>query len=147
MTIAVLDSVVLIVRELGETESWKSAGAIVTFSVTTTHFTRDGLTLVPVTFMGYDPIGVESGTVTVKAEVAVPPAGGRGAGGLKLYVAPGGKPEATFKVTDELKVPKDLTVIVNGGAVVPCGVESEVGDASSENALGGGPCTNLLPYH
>ena len=34
---AVFDSVVLIVREVGETETWKSAGAIITTSVTTAH--------------------------------------------------------------------------------------------------------------
>jgi hypothetical protein len=37
VTIAFLDSVVLIVRELGDTPTAKSAGAITTFRVTTTH--------------------------------------------------------------------------------------------------------------
>ena len=53
VTIAVLDSVVLIVRETGETETAKSAGAIVTIKVTSTDFTIGGLDgSVPVMFSG-----------------------------------------------------------------------------------------------
>jgi len=52
VTMAVLDSVVLIVREFGETEISKSASARVTMRVTRTHFTTGGVDVsCPVTFM------------------------------------------------------------------------------------------------
>jgi len=43
VTIAFLDSVTLMVREFGATEILKSAAAIVTLSVTWTHFSIGGL--------------------------------------------------------------------------------------------------------
>jgi hypothetical protein len=42
VTIAVLDCVVLIVREFGETETLKSGGIVITFRVTMTHFVIGG---------------------------------------------------------------------------------------------------------
>jgi NaMN:DMB phosphoribosyltransferase len=51
VTIAVLDSVTLIVREFGDTQTLKSAGASVTFNVTRVHLMIAGLDVsVPVTF-------------------------------------------------------------------------------------------------
>jgi hypothetical protein len=53
VTIAVLDSVALIVRWSGKTEIWKSDGAIVTFRVTRTDFTIGGVDVsVPVMVNG-----------------------------------------------------------------------------------------------
>jgi hypothetical protein len=51
VTIAVLDSVVLIVRELGDTERLKSGGIAITFRVTMTHaFLGGDEVSLPVTF-------------------------------------------------------------------------------------------------
>jgi len=56
-------------------------------------------------------MGVVSDVTTLKVEVAVPPAGGWGAGGLNIYVVPDGSP-VTLRVTGDENAPYDLTVIV-----------------------------------
>ena len=81
----------------------------------------------PVTVMGYVPVGVLAPTVMVIAELPEP---GAGNGlGLKLTVVPDGTPEAD-RVIALLKPPLIVEVIVEL-PWFPCATVSDAGDAVS----------------
>jgi hypothetical protein len=77
VTIAVLDSVLLILREVGETEIVKSSRAFVTVRFARADFTIGGVDVSrPVKFSRYVPAGVFTEVLTVHVDDAVPPGGG-----------------------------------------------------------------------
>ena len=79
----------------------------------------------PVTVMGYVPVGVLAPTVMVIIELPEPGAGS--VTGLKLTVVPEGAPEAV-KVTARLKPPKMVLVMVDV-PWLPCAIVRDAGDA------------------
>src|SRR5271157_2348775 len=109
--------------EAGEADIVKFAVAAVTVSVTVAFCWMPPP--LPVTVMGYVPVGVLEPTVTVIVELPEP---GAGIGlGLKLTVVPDGTPDAD-SVIAPLKPPLIVAVIVDV-PWFPCWILNEAGEA------------------
>jgi len=116
-------------RDEGEAPMEKS-GAAVTVSDIVVLCVR--APLVPVTVRVTVPVGVAAPTLIVRVDVAEPPAGGVTEVGLKVPVAPVGKP-VIERLTAELKLFRDVMVIVDVPEL-PCVIVSEFGEAEIEKS-------------